>query len=232
MNNERMDIEEINEALFALSRNEQITYSSKVIPNCKPIIGVRIPELRKLAKRLAKEDYKFFLDNCPDEYFEQITLQAFVIGYAKDDINTIFGYADQFIPKITDWSVNDSFCQSFIIAKKNREKVWKWLENYAIQNDEFSQRVVAVMAMSHFLVDEYIDQVLQLMNRLKNSGYYVKMGVAWCLATAYAKYPNQSIVFLKDNQLTNWTYNKAIQKMLESFRVSDKDKEMLKKMKR
>lgn len=227
-----MTIDEMNERLFAFQTDGQIKYTSNVIPNSKPFIGVRVPELRKIAKEIAKEDYQYFLENCPDDYYEQQTLQAFVVGYAKDNIGTILSYADAFIPKIQDWAVNDSFCQTFSIARKYRERVWEWLQPYAKQNDEFSQRVVAVLLMSHFLVDEYIDDVLAIMNQLKNPGYYTKMGVAWCVATAYAKYPLKTMAFMKHNELDDWTYNKSIQKMKESFRVSDEDKVILTAMKR
>ena len=103
---------------------------------------------------------------------------------------------------------------------------------YGAKQEEFSQRITAVLLMSHFLTDDYIDRVLEQMNRLNFDGYYTKMGVAWCVATAYAKYPEKTYAFLLDNRLDDWTYNKSIQKMRESFRVSAEDKEMLQKMKR
>ena len=230
--NSTINIEEINQQLMSFSKDGQIKYTSNVIPNSKPFIGVRVPELRKIAKQIAKIDYQYFLENCPDDYYEQQTLKAMVIGYAKDNIDVILSYADQLIPKIQDWAVNDSFCQTFTIARKYRERVWEWLKNYAVKEDEFSQRVVAVLLMSHFLVDEYIDQVLTMMDRLQCPEYYTKMGVAWCVATAYAKYPEKTYAYLLNNKLDDWTFNKSIQKMRESFRVSDEDKIMLNAMKR
>lgn len=228
----KVKIEIIIQELIALGTTNQVSYYEKVTPGCKPVVGVRIPKLRLLAKRIAKEDYRFFLENCPDVYFELEMLQAFVIGYAKDDIDTILSYADRFIPKIHDWCVNDSFCQNFAIAGKNRETVFAWLEQYIEKEEEFSQRMAAVMLMSHFMVEEYIDKVLNIMNRLQYPGYYTKMGVAWCIATAYAKFPKETYAFMVDNQLDDWTYNKAIQKMRESYRITLEDKVLLRKMKR
>ena len=103
---------------------------------------------------------------------------------------------------------------------------------YAGKKDEFSQRVVAVLLMSHFLTEEYIKPVLDVMNDLDYDGYYTKMGVAWCVATAYAKYPDETNSFLIENRLSDWTYNKAIQKMLESCRIAEEDKAALRKKKR
>lgn len=228
----RVTIEEINKQLEALAEGDNAKRNTSLTPGAKPILGARIPDLRKLAKQIAKEDYKTFLEKCPDAYYEQQCIQAFVLGYAKDDISVLLAYADNFVPKIQDWAVNDGFCQTFTIARKHRELVWEWLLKYAGEEREYSQRVAAVLSMSHFLVDAYIEQVLDLMNQLKYDGYYTKMGVAWCVATAYAKYPKETHAFLLHNQLDDWTYNKSIQKMIESYRVSAEAKEILRGMKR
>lgn len=223
---------ELEPRLQALASTHQASFSSSLTPNCKPMLGVRLPGLRKIAKEIAKEDYKGFLEECPDTYFEYETLQAYVLGYAKDDIETILSYGDRFLPKIKDWSVNDSFCQNFSIARKYPERVFDWLMKYAKKEEEFPQRVVAVLLMSHFLVPEYIDKVLSVMDMLQYDGYYTKMGVAWCVATAYAKFPKETAAYLNHNQLRDWTYNKAIQKMCESYRVADADKAYWKERKR
>lgn len=228
-----MDFNRINEELYEHAVHKQDAYYKKVVPGSKPSIGVRVPVLRKMARAIAKEDYRCFMEqySC-EEYLEQETLKAFVIGYAKDEIQTLLRYADDFIPQIHDWMVNDAFCQNFSIARKHREEVWKWLMKYKDMEAEYPQRMVAVLGMSHFLVDDYYERVFSAMNELKYDGYYTKMGVAWCVATAYAKYPKAGMDFLKDNELDDWTYNKSIQKMLESYRVSDEDKKILRTMKR
>lgn len=218
--------------LMALASEHQAKFSSGLTPNCKPMLGVRLPELRKIAKEIAKEDYRGFLLECPDTYFEYETLQAYVLGYAKDDIEVILSYADRFLPKIKDWSVSDSFCQNFSIAEKYPERVWDWLMSYAKKEEEFPQRVVAVLLMSHFLRPEYIERVLAVMDTLQYDGYYTKMGVAWCVATAYAKFPKETGAYLEKNKLRDWTYNKAIQKMCESYRVAEEDKAYWKARKR
>jgi len=223
---------ELEPRLKALASEKLANFSSGLNPNCKPMLGVRLPELRKLAKEIAKTDYKGFLEEGPDTYFEYETLKAYVLGYAKDDIDTLLSYADRFVPTIGDWSVNDSFCQNFTIARKYPERVFDWLMGYAVKELEFSQRVVAVLLMSHFLVPEYIGKVLSVMDTLQYDGYYTKMGVAWCVATAYAKFPKETAAYLEDNKLSDWTYNKAIQKMCESYRVAEADKVYWKERKR
>ena len=223
---------ELEPCLRTLADEKLADFSSGLNPNCKPMLGVRLPELRKLAKEIAKTEYKGFLEDGPDTYFEYETLKAYVLGYAKDDIETILSYADRFLPNIGDWSVSDSFCQNFSIARKYPEQVFQWLMGYAKKEEEFSQRVVAVLLMSHFLVPDYIDRVLAVMDTLQYDGYYTRMGVAWCVATAYAKFPKETAKYLEKNKLQDWTYNKAIQKMCESYRVSDEDNAYWKARKR
>lgn len=225
-------MENIDETLKELATQRQAEFNAKLTPGCKPMLGVKLPNLRKMAKEIAKEDYKKFLEEYPEDYYEHEMLKGLVIGYAKDDFETLLRYANAFIPKIHDWAVCDVFCQTFKATQKNREEAWNWLMKYAYADGEFEQRVVAVMLMSHFLTDEYTDKVLECMNRLKNEGYYTRMGVAWCVATAYAKYPEKTRKYLENNELDDWTFNKSIQKMTESYRISDEDKTALRKMKR
>lgn len=227
-----MDYTNVVNMLKEQARYEQIKYNNNIIPGAKPSVGVRVPVLRKMAKEFARDDYKSFMDECSEEYYEQEMLKAFAIGYAKDKIDTILEYATEFVPKIHDWAVNDAFCQNFSIARKHQTEVLQWVLRYVDSESEFEQRVVAVLLMSHFLNDEYVDIVLETINRLKHEGYYTKMGVAWCVATAYAKYPEKTMVFLNHNNLDDWTYNKSIQKMIESYRVTDEDKKILRQMKK
>ena len=207
-------------------------FNASLIPGSAPILGVRVPKLRDLAKRLAREDWRTYLKEARDESYEELSLQAFVIGYAKADIDELLEYAAAFIPKIQDWSVNDGFCATFKIARKHRERVWEFLMQYKDSPNEFEQRVVAVMLMDHFLEEGYMERVFKVWDELKHDGYYRKMGVAWGVATAYAKFPAETHAFLLENHLDDFTYNKAIQKMLESYRITPEQKTVLRGMKR
>lgn len=228
-----MNNKEIKDILNELAEQDYKKFSSALIPGCKKMLGVRIPKLRTLAKQIAKEDFRGYLNDASDDTFEEIMLQGFVIGYAKADINEILEYVKVFIPKINDWSVNDSFCSTFKIAKKNQQIVWDFIMNYKNSDHEFEQRIVAIMLMDYFLTDEYIDSVLNVLNELKFDGYYTKMGVAWAIATAGAKYPEKVYQYLIHNDsLDKFTYNKAIQKMIESYRITPELKVELRKIKK
>ena len=225
-----MTIVEIKEEILSLSGNNAEFYD-KLNPTAMPSLGVRIPALRKLAKRIAKEDYRWFLENNPLDSFELEILQAFVIGYAKDDIQSLLSYLREFIPKVHDWAVNDSLCQNFKIARKYPKETYELLMDFKDSRKEFEVRVVAVMLMSHFLNDEYIDRVIEVINSLYTDAYYSGMGVAWAVATIMAKYPEKCFRYMNspENHLDDWTYRKALQKMRESFRVDNALVERMKK---
>lgn len=228
-----MTNEEIRECLLELADAKYQEFSSALIPGCRTMLGVRIPKLREFAKQLAKGEVEEYLQSASDEIFEEVMLQGMVIGYSKCDIEKKLEYAKNFIPKITDWSINDSFCSGMKCTIKHRERVFEFLQEYVSSEKEFEQRFVAVMLMDYFLTEEYIDQVLAILDGLKNEGYYTKMGVAWAIATAYAKFPEQTHTYMTElNTLDDFTYNKSIRKMIESYRISPEQKEIVRKLKR
>ena len=208
-------------------------FTSALIPGARPILGVRVPILRKLAKEIAKDDWQTYLKEATEDTYEEVAIKGFVIGYAKAELKGLLPYIAEHIEKIDDWSLCDGFCSNLKVAEKHRKEFLEFLLPYAKIDDEFKQRVVAVMLMTYYLTDDYIDMSLEVLDSLKNEKYYCKMAVAWAIATAWAKQREKTYCFMQEgnNTLDDWTYNKAIQKMLESYRVSDEDKDMLRKMK-
>lgn len=214
-----MNIKSINQELAQIS---------------KPKIS--IPRIRKLAQKVVKDDYKYFLEHSILNNLEQKLLHAFVIGYAKDDISVLIKYFEDFIPKVDDWAINDALCQNFKITKKYPKEVFDMLLKHKDSYEDFEVRVVAVMLLTYYLNDEYIDRALDILNNLHLVGYYSKMGVAWAVATAMAedKQPEKTKVYMesRNNRLDAWTYNKSLQKMRESYRVSEDIKEWTRKVKK
>lgn len=229
-----MTNQEIKNRLLAVAETKYKEFSESLIPGSRPILGVRIPALRNLAKEIAKGDWETYLKNACDDTFEEVNLQGFVIGYAKTDIETILPYVATYVEKINDWSLCDGFCATLKIVAKHRERVLGFLKPYMMKDSEFYQRFVAIILMNYYLTDEYIDQTLGMLDCMKNDGYYRKMGVAWAVATAFAKQREKTLEYMQsgNNTLDDFTYNKAIQKMIESYRISDQDKVMLRDMKR
>ncbi len=195
-------------------------------------MGVRIPVIKKYAKELLKQDWKEYLKTAEDNYYEEVMLQGIVIGFAEMDIEDKLVYVERFVPKIDNWAVCDTFCASLKIVRKAPKRVWDFLQQYFQSDKEFELRFAVVMLLDYYINSEYIKLVLNILNNIKHDGYYVKMAVAWAIAEAYIKYPEDTMELLKKNNLDKFTYNKAIQKCIESYRVTETQKDILKKMKR
>lgn len=227
-------VENIKEVLLSHVDDKFKDFTSALIPGARPILGVRIPVLRQIAKNIAKGDWQTFIQHAPEDTYEEVNVKGFVIGYAKTDFEELLPFVAEHIEKINDWSLCDGFCSNLKIVTKNRARFLEFLLPYAKIDDEFKQRVAAVMLMDYYLTDEYIDMTLEVLDSLKNEKYYCKMAVAWAIATAWAKQRDKTCVYMQkgNNTLDDWTYNKAIQKMLESYRVNEEDKVMLRGMKR
>ncbi|MEC0092061.1 DNA alkylation repair protein [Paenibacillus macquariensis] len=222
----------IREQLVKLVDKEYQKFSSALIPNINNIIGIRLPELRKLAKNIAKGDWRSYLEHTECEYFEEIMLQGMVIGYAKADIEEILPYVAAFVPRIDNWSVCDSFCIGLKFTKSNMKQVWEFLQPYLSSDKEYEIRFGVVMLLNFYIEEEYIEQVLLRLDNIEHEGYYVKMAVAWAISICYIKLPESTIIYLASNSLDDFTYNKALQKITESFRVDQDAKQIMRSMKR
>ncbi|MEN6413051.1 MAG: DNA alkylation repair protein [Veillonellales bacterium] len=222
----------IRDQLFASVDGEYQKFSSTLLPGTGNVLGVRLPVLRRLARKIAQTDWRSYLAGAPSKYFEEIMLQGMVIGYAKADIEEILPYVVQFIPRIDNWSVCDSFCSGLKFTGKYRQQVWSFLQPYLASAKEYEVRFGVVMLLHFYIDEEYIGRVLQSLDRVKNDGYYAKMAVAWALSVCYIKLPEPVMAYLKNNTLDDFTYNKALQKITESYRVDQQAKEIIRRMKR
>lgn len=222
----------IKEQIHEMADEEYRKFSAALIPNITTVVGVRLPELRKLARTLAKGDWHTYLEYAEGEYFEEIMLQGMVIGYVKSDIEEILRHVADFVPKIDNWSVCDSFCTGLKFTNTNKEQVWHFLQPYLSSNHEYDLRFGVVMLLDFYIEDEYIIRVLQLLDNAKHEGYYVKMAVAWAISICYVKLPEPTMAYLQNNSLDDFTFNKALQKITESFRVDQEIKQLIRGMKR
>lgn len=228
-----MENEEIRKRLFELADKKYQEFHSGLCPNTDNIIGVRIPVLRKFAKEIVKtEDIKLYLNKASNEFYEEIMLQGMVIGLARMGIEDTISHIKTFVPKIDNWAICDVFCAELKIVKKNPEIFWEFIQKYLEEKAEFSVRFGIVMLLDYYITEKYIVSILELMDKIKHEGYYVKMAVAWLLSIAYIKFPDKTMPYLKENNLDNFTYQKALQKIVESYRVSDQKKEEIRKMKK
>lgn len=222
----------IREQIFELADEEYQKFQSKLCPGIDNIVGVRIPLLRKLAKEIAKGNWREYMKYAQDEYYEEVMLQGMVLGYVKADIEEVLSYITDFVPKIDNWSVCDSFCVGLKFTKTNMERVWDYIQPYLESKQEFEMRFGIVMLLDFYIEEDYIDRVLILLDEVKHEAYYVKMAVAWAISICYIKFPEKAMKYLNNNTLDDFTYNKGLQKITESLRVDKETKQLIKSMKR
>ncbi|MCY6959907.1 DNA alkylation repair protein [Clostridium brassicae] len=222
----------IREQIFELADEEYKNFQSKLCPGNDNIVGVRVPVLRKLAKQIAKGNWREYMSTAEDKYYEEVMLQGMVLGHVKADIEEILNYVKNFIPKINNWAVCDSFCTGLKFTKRNMERVWDFIQPYLSSSEEFQIRFAVVMLLDFYIEENYIDRVLKLLDETKHEGYYVKMAVAWAISICYVKFPEKTMKYLKNNTLDDFTYNKALQKIIESLRVDKQTKMLIRSMKR
>lgn len=215
------------------SADEQYrVFMLKLIPKKYNILGVRLPALRNIAKRIAKADWRQFLQSAKDDYFEEVMLQGMVIGYAKAQLEEILGFIVIFVPKIDNWAICDSFCNGLKITNLYKDEMWDFIKQYIESDKEFEIRFGIVMFLSYFVDEKYIKDAFKYFDEIKNENYYVKMAVAWAISVYYVKLPDETMSYLKNNSLDDFTYNKALQKIIESLIVSEKEKQIIRNMKR
>ena len=155
-----------------------------------------------------------------------------VIGYMKEDFETRLKYLDRFVPTIDNWAVCDCCCSTYKFTNKNLKEMFEYIQKYIVSKNEFEVRFACIILMDYYLVDEYIDTVFEIFNGIKLEKYYVQMGIAWAISEAFIKYEEKTRKFLKNNSLDKFTYNKALQKIIESNRVSKDVKAEMRGMKR
>ena len=231
-----MTNKEIRNELENLSDKKYKDFHTGLCPNSSEILGVRVPKIKELAKRIIKQsnddEIERYLNNALDNSYEEILLQGLVLGYWKTDIEKFSKYLEQFIPKINSWAICDVSVANFKITKKNMVYMWKFIQKYLVSDKEFELRFAIVMMLDFYIDEEYIARVLETLNNIKHDGYYVKMAVAWTIQVCFVKFPEETMKFLKSNKLDDWTYNKALQKIIESYRVAEETKQKIKNMKR
>lgn len=225
--------QKIQKRLFELQDKRYKEFHGTLCNTCEyEIIGVRVPELRKLAKGIIKEDFRAFLDDKEINYYEEIMLKGLIIGLANLSFDETCKYLKDFIPIIDNWAVCDITCSSLKITKKYMDEMWEFLFPYVKSNNEYEIRFSIVMYLSYYINQKYLQEIFKIIENIKDDGYYTKMAIAWFISIAYIKEKDMTIKFLNNTNIDNWTYNKALQKIIESYRVSNEDKIVIRKLKR
>ena len=228
----------IEKDLFELQDKEYREFQIKLCPGVNNIIGVRLPELRKYAKKISKT---VNVADVPTKYYEEIMVKGMLIGLEKD-LN--FEQIENFIPLINNWAVCDTFCNGLKKIKNNKEQMWEFIQKYLKSEKEFEVRFAVDIILQYYIDANYIDKVLKILSKINHKGYYAQMAVAWAYSICFVKfYDKTKEHFEKDLaknskqnndrqiKIDKFTYNKSIQKAIESYRLSKEQKDELRNLK-
>ena len=221
-----MTTEEIRQRLLSMQDLKYREFHSSLLPNVEPIIGVRAPQLRAFAKELEKSGKtEAFLHDLPHKYYDENTLHAFLLNEIKD-YGRLMAELERFLPYIDNWATCDG-CRPKVFRKhlpELLERIRGWLES----GQTYTVRFGMEMLMCHYLEDAFTPEIPTLVARVESKEYYVQMMQAWFFATALAKQWDATLPYLLDRRLSPWVHNKAIQKAVESYRITDAQKVYLK----
>lgn len=227
-----MDVESVRNMLIELADEDYRAFHGKLVPGTENILGVRVPELRKLAKKLVKENWREYFEAAPDMYYEEDMLRGFMVGYGKMDLEERLERIREFLPSIHNWAVCDCFCSTLKFTEKHRETVWEFLKPCFTSDKTYDLRFASVMALDYYTLPEYAHDVFHYFDYMENSDYYVQMAVAWAVSVFYVHLPEMTEDYIRENRLDDFTHNKAIQKICESYRVNKETKARLRSLKR
>lgn len=220
------------EELFALQDVSYGDFQAKLTPGIprELFIGVRVPEVRKLAKRLVKEpEISEFLNELPHKYYDENMLHGLLISEIKD-YDACIGAVEKFLPYVDNWAVCDTMSPK--VFKKNKDKLFNKIKEWSASEKTFTCRFGMEMLMTHFLDDDFRPEYLDIPASVHSEEYYVNMMTAWFFATALAKQWDSAVAYIENGVLDTWVHNRTIQKARESFRITPEQKEYLKTLKR
>lgn len=225
--------QKIKEELKKLQDKKYQEFHQGLCPGTTDIIGIRVPILRNYAKELLKQyDFVELIENLDNQYYEEILLEGMLIGLSKQDFETTIKYTEEFIPKINNWAVCDTFCAGLKITKKYKKEMFEFLQKYLKSNKEFEIRFGVVMLLDYYVEDEYLKRIFKIFDNIDNKEYYVQMAIAWAISICLIKYYDETFKYLQNANLDDFTYNKALQKAIESYRITNEQKDFLREMKR
>ena len=220
----------IQQQLFELQDLKYRDFHAKLVPgmDVNDIIGVRTPELRKLAKQLAKDErVGDFLAVLPHRYLDEMNLHGFIISELKD-YNDCLEEIERFLPYVNNWATCDLLSPKAFKQKKNRVRLIEDIKRWMASDEPFIIRFGIEMLMSFYLDEDFKPEYLKWVSDIRHEHYYVKMMVAWYFATALAKQWESTLPYIVESTLEKWTHNKAIQKAVDSYRITPEQKELLK----
>ena len=218
------DIIDFENYLYSLRREEKINWTKNIVCTKMDTLAIVLPDLKKLAKEIYKGEYISYLNLMPHEYFESLITDAFLISLIKD-FKIQIKYINKLIKYTDSWSVTDTLKFSI---KNHEDEYLEYAKELIKSKETYARRTGIRILFSYTRLDNYIDEIFNIINTLKDEEeYYVNMAVAWLLCELMIKQRNKTLNYLKNHNLNKFTINKMISKCRDSFRVSVQDKELL-----
>ena len=221
----------VTKELFNMRDSEYAAFQAKLTPTIAPekFIGVRLPVLRKFAKEYSKDpECVQFMSTLPHDYYDENLLHSVLITYIKD-YDTCMQELEKFLPFVDNWAVCDTMSPK--VLKKNKEALLLKIKEWVKSDKTYTIRFGVDMLMSFYLDDDFKPEYLEIPASIRSDEYYVNMMTAWYFATALAKQWDEAVKYIENRRLDRWTHNKAIQKSIESFRVTQEHKDYLRSLK-
>lgn len=217
--------------LESLRNEKNSLFGQKLIKTKYEILGLKTPDMKNIIKDILKGDYEGFLKVVEHNYYEEIVIHGGIINNYKFD-GEYFTLLENYLPYIDNWATCDVFCYKNKYSQINKDKNFNYFLSLAKDKREYYSRLGLIMILGNFVLDEYIDKILELIDGIESDLYYVNMAQAWLLCDCYIKAKDKTSKYLLKNKLNKFTFNKAISKMCDSYRVTKEDKEYLKTLRR
>ena len=222
---------EIQKLLFDKQDIKYRDFQAPLFPNIEKekMIGVRTPELKKLAKELNGSDIaNLFIETLPHHYFDENQLHAFLISLIKD-YETCLKEVEKFLPYVDNWGTYDQLSPK--VFSKHKDELYGQIKKWLKSKHTYTVRFAIGMLLGLYLDESFKEEHLELVSSVRSDEYYINMMIAWYFATALAKQYQSAIKYIEEKKLDLWVHNKTIQKAVESYRINDEQKAYLKKLK-
>ena len=220
---------DIKNMLFERKDEKYKEFHCRLMPTVpkEKVIGVRTPDVRRLAKQLKKEgEEKYFFKNLPHKYYEENNLHGFLISEIND-YGICINELNRFLPYVDNWATCDGIRPR--IFSKNTEKLLFEIEKWLQSDHTYTVRFGIEMLMVYYLDDKFDLKYPKRLAEINSDEYYINMMLSWYFATALSKQWESVIPFIEEKRLKKWVHNKTIQKARESFRITKEQKEYLRK---
>ena len=228
----------ITEQLLRLTERANKPFAERLHPGVPGVLGLRIPDLRALAKRIAKQpDWERYLAEAEagarseeEDFMEARILHGLVLGQIPvGALEPYLQHVARWVERINSWSVCDTFSlpRGKRLVAEHGERLWDFFTSYLVREEEYPLRFGIVLLMQYFVDEEHVAELLERYQRVQHEGYYVRMGLAWAIAECYVRCPAVTEPYLAERRFAPWVHNKALQKIRESLRCSPEEKRRL-----